>query len=431
MKTHYPRFPVSFLQRPASPIKAACNTPGFVPLPICLLALLFLNVPTLAATAPSFADRIAGAHHSFAIGDGMAGEWERWSTPRIAAHFGTGDFTAFTPPLKKRPPGRPGKGDGRITDDTLEVEALMRTYAAHNDHLDAYDYAIHFIPEIAARPVWIPERGAEGPILERPLWWPERYAYHRHAINHTEPRKAGEGNWLNQGLAAFIWPVGAVHAGDPAGAYLEAVSFGSAHTESYALEGAAVIAAAYAAAFGADPSVEKVLAAAQTLARDGTALALRAVLASVDPHDDVVTFAGKARAAWLPYSGLPIDRIAAGETDTTNRDGTNVGLPSRIQSLESVPAALAALAWSEGDWNRAFRAGLLYGEDAETIAALAVGLVGAMRGSEVIPPQLAADSDLVNQRDFAAAGREFAAVVERILASDATRLASRQMSVRP
>ena len=394
---------------------------------LVLVASLLAPSALVAAGAEraSFADRVAAAHVSFAIGDGMAGEWERWPTADIMARFGPDDFTAFTPPLEVRPPERPGKGDGRITDDTLEVEALMRAYAAHGGHLDAYAYVSAFLPELAEREVWVPERGAMEPALQRPLWWPERYAYHRNAINRVDPRTAGQGNWLNQGLAAFIWPVGAVNAGDPAGAYAEAVAFGSTHTESYALEGAAVIAAAYAAALGADPTVAGVLDAVRAQAKDGTALAIEAVLASVDPADDVVTFAGKARAAWLPYAGFPPDRLARGQTDSSQREGTNLGLPSRIQSLESVPAALAAFAWSGGDWRRAFRAGLVYGEDAETIAALAVGLVGAMHGLGVVPSDLAAASATANHRDFTGEGRAFAVEVVRLFMQDEARLKER------
>ncbi len=176
-----------------------------------------MAVAALGAERPSFGDRVAAAHASFAIRDAMAGEWERWSTAEIARRFGTGDFTVFTPPLEVRPPDRPGKGDGRITDDTLEAEALMRAYASHGGHLDANAYVSAFLPEVAERAVWVPERGTTEPLLQRPLWWPERYAYHRNAINRVDPRLAGQGNWLNQGLAAFVWPIGAINAGDPHG----------------------------------------------------------------------------------------------------------------------------------------------------------------------------------------------------------------------
>jgi ADP-ribosylglycohydrolase len=397
--------------------------------PASVLALaLVVSPPGAGAASPRFEDRVRAALVSFAIGDGMAAEWETWTPEQIAARFGTGDFTAFVPPLKERPADNPGKGDGRISDDTLEVEALLRAYVAHGDHLDAHAYAAVFVPELE-RPVWVPERAATLPAINRPLWWPERYAHHRNAINRADPRTAGVGNWLNQGLAVIIWPVGAIHAGDPDGAYAAAVAFGSAHTESYALEAAAVTAAAFAAAFAADATVESVLAAARTRARDGTRLALDAVLATVDPADDLPVFAAKARRAWLPYSGLPPARLAAAAPDTTDLAGTNVGLPSRIQSIESLPAALAALKWSGGDWHRALRAGLLYGRDAESIAAVAAALAAALHGPAAVPADLAAASAAANRRDWNAQADAFSAAVRVLAEKDAARHAARRRAL--
>jgi ADP-ribosylglycohydrolase len=383
-----------------------------------------------AAPVPNdFGDRVYGALISFAIADGMAAEFENWTPAQIAARFGTEGFPQFVPPLEARPADHPGKGDGRISDDTLEVEALLRAYAAQRDHLDAYAYPRVFVAELE-RPVWVPERAATMRAVDRPLWWPERYAYQRNAINRADPRTAGVGNWLNQGLAVIIWPVGAVNAGDPAAAYAEAASFGSAHTESYGLEAAAVLAAAFAEAFAADASVERVLAAAQGRARDGTKLALEAVLASVDPADDPLTFARKARRAWLPFSGLPPAQLAEPEPNTTDLAGTNVGLPSRAQSIESLPAALAAFKWSGGDWHRALRAGILYGHDAESIAAVATALVAAMSGSRVVPADLAVRSAAANRRDWAAQSAEFVSAIRAIERQDGERLAARQRAVR-
>jgi len=385
--------------------------------------ILFLTVAWIvAATAapdPRFADRVAGALTSFAIADGMAAEWETWTPAEIAARFGPGDFGKFVPPLKERPASNPGKGDGRISDDTLEVEALLRAYAARGDHLDAHGYFGFFVPELNTRRVWVPERAAEMTAAERPLWWPERYALHRHAVNFAEPRQAGQGNWLNQGLAVIIWPVGAVNAGEPARAYAEAAAFGAAHTESYALEAAAVTAAAYAEAFGPAPTVDTVLAAALAHAKDGTRLALEAVLAVVDPSDEPPVFADKVRRAWLPYAGLAPADLARAEPDTAPSARNNVGRPSRVQSIESVPAALAAFKWGGGDWRRTFRAGLIYGRDAESIAAVAVGLVGAIRGRAVVPADLASASAAANRRDWNVLAGDFAAVVARIAEQDA------------
>lgn len=378
--------------------------------------------------APAWSDRVVATHYAFAIADGMGAPVEKWLPAEIVRRFGAGPFTAFLPPTEP-PRDGPGKGDGRVTDDTLGIEALMRAYAAFGDHLDAHAYASQFAPEIGARTVFVPERGADGVPLDRPLWWPERYAHLRNAINHVDPRQAGQGNWLNEGFNSIVWPIGAVNAGDPERAYAEAVAFGSAHTESYALEAGAVTAAAFAEALGPAPTVEGVLAVALALAKDGTKLALGAVLATVDPSDPPAAFAEKAYRAWLPYSGLPRARLAATDPRPGDRDGTNVGLPSRIQAIQNLPAALAAFKWSRGDYQRALTAGIVYGRDAESIAAQASGLAAAMRGTGVLDPALCAAADKANRREFSTQARELAHVAVRILLRDEAARARRMRTL--
>lgn len=393
--------------------------------------LVLLGASTLRAAEPAAAwvDRVVATHYAFAIADGMGAPIEKWTPKEIVARHGDGGFPRFLPSTDPKDPPGTGKGDGRITDDVLGVEALMRAYRARRGHLDAYDYAGLYLPEIARRKVWVPERQDERPALERPLPQPERYAHHRNAVGMVEPRQAGVGNWLNEGFNSIVWPIGAVNAGDPARAYAETVAFGSAHTESYGLEAAAVTAACFAEALGPSPTVEAVLAVATGLAKDGTRLALEAVLATVNPADPPAVFADKARRAWLPYSGLPPARLAAAEPDTLDRTGTNAGRPSRVQSIENLPAALAAFKWSRGDYRRALTAGLIYGRDAESIAAAASGLVAAMKGRGDLSAELCAASEAANRRDFVADAREFAAVASRILEDDLSSAARRRSAV--
>lgn len=397
----------------------------------CTTALALATALDLPASEPSavWVDRVTATLYAFAIADGMGAPIENWTPDAIVAKFGEGDFTRFIPSTDPAAPPGTGKGDGRITDDVLGIEALMRAYAAHGGHLDAYAYSEFYVPEIAGRQIWVPERQDTRPALERPLPQPERYAHHRNAISMVEPRQAGQGNWLNEGFNSIVWPIGAVNAGDPARAYAETIAFGSAHTESYGLEAGAITAACFAEALGPSPTVENILAVALTHAKDGTRLALEAVLASVNPDDSPVVFADKARRAWLPFSGLPPDRLTVAEPNTRDRSGTNVGRPSRIQSIENLPAALAAFKWSGGDYQRALRAGLIYGRDAESIAAASSGLVAAMRGRAVLPPDLCAASESANRRDFTAVAKQFCSVVVRILNADAVAAANRRAAV--
>ncbi|MGK2927756.1 MAG: ADP-ribosylglycohydrolase family protein, partial [Lysobacterales bacterium] len=391
-----------------------------------------LTGPRAAVAAPGdeFERRVAASLYGMAIGDGMGAPVEGWQPAAIEARFADWDFRRFLPstPENHRGPG-PGKGEGRLTDDMLLVEALIRAYIARGDHLDAYDYAQYFIPEIAEREVWVPEKQAMITPLQRPLWWPERYAYHRLAINNVEPRTGGLGNWTNQGLQGFVLPVAAVNAGDPDAAYAETVAWGAAHNHSFALEGAAVMAAVFAAAFAFGATAEDCIEAGVARARDGTRAALQAVLAEVDPADGLDRFIARVRAAYLPYAGLSPARLAAAEPDTTTLAGTDMGTASRIACIENLPVSLAALRYGRGDFVRTCETCIRYGQDCESIAAGSLGLLGALHGPAVIPEGLLRQSAEVNRRDYFELAAEFGRVVRRIAARDAQRLAQRQATL--
>ena len=81
----------------------------------------------------------------------------------------------------------------------------------------------------------------------------------------------------------YMAPVGIANAGDPDGAYAEAVDIGGAHQSSYGREAAAVFAAAVAAAMRPGATVDDVLTAALDLARDGTKNAIEACVDAAAP----------------------------------------------------------------------------------------------------------------------------------------------------
>jgi ADP-ribosylglycohydrolase len=377
-----------------------------------------------------FIEKLKGALYGHAIGDGMGGPVEGWSPERIATRFGhlvpAGDVRAFLPVTHDGDPST-GKGAGRVTDDTLMAEALIRAYSAHQDHLDAYDYETFFLPEIAERKVWVPERQAEMTVIERPLFWPERYPWIRLTVNHAEPRSAGTGNCVNCGVAMYTWPIGAVNAGDPETAYEEAAAFGLAHNESFAVEAGAVMAGACAAAFGANGSLEDTLDAALALARDGTKAAIRDVLLAVDPQDAIERFISKTRAAIAPYD----QRTSYSTDDAPLRvSGINdVGRPSRTHAIEELPIALGALQYGEGDFLRTIDAGTFYGRDCDSIAGMAGALYGALFGVGAIPADLRAASDAANRRDWDQTASGFAATIAAILDRDRERFARRQRAL--
>jgi ADP-ribosylglycohydrolase len=379
--------------------------------------------------AQNLQDRIAGGLWAMAIGDGMGAPVEGWEGARIRDQFGQHDFTTFLPPTDPAVVRTGiGKGNGRITDDMIMIEALMRGYEVHRDHLDPYTYARLVIDDLGTRKIWVPEKQAEMTALERPVWWPERYAYHALIINNADPRTAGQGNWPQQGLMGMVLPTGAINAGDPQGAYREVIHYGVAHQHSFGLEAAAVAAACFAEAFGGTRDPGAIIAAGRRLAQDGTALAIDAVTASVDPADDYPMFEKKARDAYRPYFGLPPTRINDESATTKAIAGTNAGAASRIAAVENLTAGMAALLHGDGDFVKTMKAAIFYGQDNESIAAFALGLLGASRGKSSIPPALIKASALANRRDYDVDASSLAKLASEILRKDEQRLSMRRVS---
>jgi len=354
----------------------------------------------------SFVEKLKGAVYGTAIGDGMGAPVEDWAPEVIAEAFPHHDFNGFLPPTHGGNPAG-GKGDGRITDDTLMMEALIRAYNICVAHMDAYTFRDVFVPEFTKRPVWIPERMKEMVLLER-LNAIEKYTVSR--LNHFRayPRHAGIGNAVNCGVAMYIMPVGAVNVGDPQHAFREAVSLAMAETDSYAVEAAGVLAGCYAVALTANATIESVCDCAQSLARDGTGAALRAVLSATDGAETVDVFIEKTRRAFLAFDPK-VDRGG----------GTFASQPSSCLSIEEVPVALAALKYGAGDFLRTIAAAVRYGRDCDSTAGMACGLAGALLGCEAIPASLRSGCDEANQRDFDALASAFAETVREICQKDA------------
>lgn len=391
-------------------------------------ALLGVAVSTgaNAQTQASFESRVAGAVYGLAIGDGMGAPVEGWTAARVRERFARHDFNTFLPPTRTEHIGtNRGKGDGRITDDSLLLEALSRAYESKQDHLDAYDFAQLFVPEYAERRVFVPERQEEMPSLERPLWYPERYSHIQHSIYHAEPRRAGLGNRETQSYAGYVMPIGAINAGDPRGAYDEAVAFGIATQTSYGLEAGAVTAATFAAALAAEASVETVITAALSVAQDGTKRALEAVLPQITPNLTQNAFITRTRRAYLPFSGIIASEQSARDPDAQDAESSSYGQPSRLIAIENPIVALAALKWSRGDFMRALRVCVFYGQDCESIAAHAAGLCGALSGVATVPEGLRRASDEMNRRDRIAAARTLVNIARVVQAKDVARLGAR------
>ncbi|MGP1909879.1 ADP-ribosylglycohydrolase family protein [Metabacillus sp. JX24] len=341
-------------------------------------------------------DKIEGVLYGGAVGDAMGSPTEGLVPAVIREKFGV--VTTFREPASNawREPGnmRPlEKGNGHITDDTLMVEALLRVYEKKQRHLTAYDIAESLVEEIAEHKVYIPELKKEAPVITR-LYYPEQYLFLRHRLANVDPREAGQGNMVNCGAAMYMSPVGIMNAGDPERAYREAIDLAGAHQTSYGREAAGVMAAAVAEAMSMDASVQSILAAARELAKDGTKLAIEAVLDAAAGHLDVLSARDDIRAAMEPF-----DTVKS-FSDRKKQGKGNANIPSRIHAIEELPVALALFSIAGGDTMKTIIGGVNYGHDADSIASMGGAIAGALCGAASIPEELKEELDAVNKRSF-------------------------------
>ena len=110
------------------------------------------------------------------------------------------------------------------------------------------------VPAIVDEKTWVPELDREDLLYHR-LFLAEKWLVLKLRYGHADPRDAGVGNIVNCGAAMYIAPVGIANAGDPDGAYAEALDLTAAHQSSYGREAAGVLAAAVAEALRPEATV--------------------------------------------------------------------------------------------------------------------------------------------------------------------------------
>ena len=366
--------------------------------------------------------RAIGALAGAAVGDALGGATEGRSREQIKARYGgevSGIVGPFLPDWRTARPHAPyHKGDGHITDDTLMTNMLVKVYEAKRDHLGAYDVDELLVPLLVNERVWIPELETTSVPLQR-IFLAEKWLVSRLLYGHVDPREAGVGNIVNCGAAMYMGPVGVANAGDPDGAYTEAIDIAGAHQSSYGREAAGVFAAAVAAALAPDATVDTVIEAAIRVARDGTRSAVEAICEAAAKLPAGTTDVTSLREVMVPF-------------DTLGEDYRNPGLgarrPSRVHAIEELPLALGCVVATRGDYRSAVLAATNYGRDSDSIATMAGAVIGGLHGIEVIPQEWRDGVAEGSRLDLSATGRIMAAVAQDIFAKDRERAAAREAS---
>ena len=312
--------------------------------------------------------KVQGCLYGGAIGDAMGAPAE-WRMPdEIQARYGyiTDLVEAWSEEDTR------GRGHGRYTDDTHMIQLLCHCYIEHGDHLDAHEFFRRIVPKMALEERWIPERGRHMPLVER-LFYPEKWLYMRW-LGNADPRNAGLGNMVNCGAAMYAAPVGIVNACDPQRAYAEAIDIFSAHQHSFGLEAAAVMAAAVAAAFAPDATVDSIVAAALGVAKEGTRACIEALVERAASLSDWREAIAPLRDVMREYDTSPDD------AKSQRGDGSNHWTASSEHAIEEVPIALAFLVVTGGDYEGTIFGGTNYGRDNDSIAGMGGAIAGAMHG---------------------------------------------------
>ncbi|WP_328610273.1 ADP-ribosylglycohydrolase family protein [Amycolatopsis sp. NBC_00345] len=361
-----------------------------------------------------------------AVGDALGGAVEGWTPEQIEQRHGgrvTGIVGPWYPNWQDARPIAPyHKGDGHITDDTLMTRALVEVYAKRRAHLDAYAMAEDVVPLMIGEPRWVPELESTALLLQR-VFLAEKWIVARLHYGHVDPREAGVGNVVNCGAAMYVAPVGIVNAGDPRGAYAEAIDLTGAHQSSYGREAAGVLAAMVAAAAAPGASLDDVVKAALDVAHDGTAAALQAVVDvfggwTTPPAGDDEE---RALARLVRETVAPFDSVGP-EYRQMSMDARR---PSRTKSIEELPAALAFVLAHRGGFRGAVLAAVNYGRDADSIAVMAGAVCAGLGGTEAVPAEWVDAIGDASRMDLRETGRLLGSAAADILRADRERALAR------
>lgn len=360
----------------------------------------------------SLQDKAIGALMAAAVGDAIGGATEGRSTEEILERYDgyvEGVTEYFMKDWRTAKPMSPYfKGDGHVTDDTLMTNLLIAVYESQRRHLTAFDMADHLVPLMMNHKTWIPELEKETvPILR--VFLAEKWLVSRLYYGHVDPREAGVGNIVNCGAAMYMAPVGIANAGDPAGAYAEAIEIGGAHQSSYGREAGAVFAAAIAEAMAPDATVDSVLTAAVDLAHDGTKAAIETVLAAAVPGQDWRESIPVLRDAIRPFDSVG---------EVYRQPAQDSRRPSRLRAIEELPVALGFVKVTDGDVRGSILGATNYGRDSDSIATMGGAIAGALGGEASVPIEWAEAVSTGSRLDLRAGGLAMAAVAEEIFTGD-------------
>lgn len=268
--------------------------------------------------------------------------------------------------------------DGVGTDDTAIRNQLCDAIVQHNGHVTVDEFAASFL---------------KFKRQHYRLWWvPVRNMFHKVESKATLPVDAGYGNMQSSSSAMAIAPMGILNACDPRQATLESFDVaGLIHSgpTGFCRDAASGVAAAVAEAFQPNATVEGVIAAATNYLHPESATEIRQsvqiALTLARQTNDYVTFRQRFYERHL--------------------------YPTASDSRETFPVTLALLYLSGGKTEESLRMAANFGRDADTIATMIGGVVGALNGVDSLRPEWVAKLEANPETDYRQMARQLAEIV--------------------
>jgi ADP-ribosylglycohydrolase len=308
----------------------------------------------------SLKDKILGGLYGQALGDA-------WGMPAYFDPDQTWDAYGWITELKPGPADHAvhfGLPAGRITDDSEQAFSLAHAFIKHGD--------VTLEAAVEAIIAWYDRVGGDdspyvGPSTRRGV-----QALKRGEDPHTT------GNWGDtNGAPMRISPVGLLHPGDPLGAIDDAVTVCiPTHNTNVAISGACAVAAAIAVALRPDATLDAMIAAG--------------VLGAELGRKHGRTWLGPSVARRITMAV----EIARGPGDDRTRlrtlydvIGTSLSVP------ETVGAAFGVLVMADADPRQTAIYGANLSGDADTVAAIACAMAGALSGLNAFPREIVAQLD--------------------------------------
>ncbi|TWB21759.1 ADP-ribosylglycohydrolase [Nitrospirillum amazonense] len=352
-------------------------------------------------TTSSLHDRIAGSLLLAGMGDALGAPTEQWSMAEILAAHG-GLVTGFVTPTVDTFAGANAGKRAEVTDDASQMYYLARALVRGGGSLDAAGW-------VACLLDWAdtsPKAGFMGPSTVgivaalRAGTDPALVG----VIGQSRRKMTTIGT--TNGAAMRVAPAGLVHPGDLDAACAQAlVTCLPSHDTDVAIAAACAIAAGTARALVTD-DIAAVITACIEGGRQGATLAARHARVGPGPR-------------FQARLDLALEIAARATDDLAFLDALDARVGASVLAAESVPAAIAILAYAKGDPLRTIALSATIGNDTDSIATMAGALAGALCGVSALPAGLTAEFRAVNAADYGldALAVDLAAIAQRRLAA--------------